>query len=253
MLFMKVYFNPNYYEDLRRRAVKVNNEVNIENASYFLGKSISEKNSSLYNTTVAFMVSLVMDNRTNPHISSLPSHLFKQLPTQTSTNIYEFVFTNVLLSLAYEKTSEGRYERKMNCDRFYSYRLLLLMLKNGQVKFSKLSTFYLENICRHTKMEHLERVYLGELAAEALQSQSSDYLSKYSVSSGASYQIAFSNRKVMLTPKELKDYLDPFSELLCEEVDQYFQNYVNFWLMKQHEPQRDDDKALWDRVLARRK
>lgn len=143
MLFMKVYFNPNYYEDIRRRAVKVNNEANLENASYFLGKAVSERNSSLFNVAVLFIISLITDNKTNPHVSSLPSHLFKQLPTQTSTNIYEFIFTNVLLSLAYEKTSEGRYEKKLNCDRFFSMRLLLMLLKHGLVKFNKLPTFYL--------------------------------------------------------------------------------------------------------------
>jgi hypothetical protein len=29
VLFMRIYFNPAYYEELRRRAVKVNNEANL--------------------------------------------------------------------------------------------------------------------------------------------------------------------------------------------------------------------------------
>jgi predicted DNA-binding protein len=166
-------------------------------------------------------------------VSSLPSHLFQQLPTQTSTNIYEFILTNVLLSLAYEKTAEGRYDKKLNCDRFYSYRLVLLLLSNGQARFGRLSTFYLENICRHTKLEQVERVYLHELATEAIQAEQSDFLSKYAMSSAANYQVTFTNRKVVLTPKELKDYLDPIADLLCEEMDLYFQAYVTTTFMKQ--------------------
>lgn len=163
MLFLKLYFNHGQYNDLRKRAVKVNNEANLENASYFLGRALSEKNVALYNSTVLFTLSLLLDNRTNKHITSLPSHLFPQLPTQSTTNLYDFLFSNVLLALAYEKKEE-RYERKLNCDRFYSYRLLQLLIKNGLTVFNQVSVFYLEIICRHVRSTMIERIYLTELA-----------------------------------------------------------------------------------------
>jgi len=143
VLFLRLYFNHRHFEDLRRRAVKVNNEANLENASYFLGRALSEKNAALYNCSVLFVLSLLADNRTNRHITSLPSHLFPLLPTQSTTNLYDFLFNNVLLALAYEKKEEGRYERRLNCDRFYSYRLLLLLLRNGLTTFGQVSLFYL--------------------------------------------------------------------------------------------------------------
>lgn len=128
---------------------------------------------ALFNSAVLFAISLLSDNRTNRQINSLPSHLFPQLPTQSTTNLYDFLFNNVLLALAYEKKEEGRYERRLNCDRFYSYKLLLLLLKNELVVFSQVSVFYLEIICRHVRPSMIERIYLTELAAEAVKLRSS--------------------------------------------------------------------------------
>lgn len=103
MLFLRIYFNHNHFEDLRKRAVKVNNEANLENASYFLAKALEQKNASLFNGSALFLLSLVCDNKTNRHITSLPSHLFPQLPTLTTTNLYDFLLNIILLGLVCEK------------------------------------------------------------------------------------------------------------------------------------------------------
>lgn len=41
MLFLRLYFHSRCFEELKKRAVKVNNEANLENASYFLGRALS--------------------------------------------------------------------------------------------------------------------------------------------------------------------------------------------------------------------
>lgn len=106
----------------------MNNETNLEHTAYFLGTSLESKNSSLFDVCVLFGLSLVYGNKTNPKINSLPSHLFRSLPTSPTSNAYNFILETLFYALTYRKV-DATHAPRITCNRLNALRLIYYLNK----------------------------------------------------------------------------------------------------------------------------